>query len=112
MAFFYLPIFPLGIPISLVGFFLGYYLERFNFTHLYKRPEMLNETICNFYMDYFVVVLFVYGLGDFLFMRNNFKNNKFGYVNLIISSVLMIFPKNYIFDQLVREVIIKSFYRN
>ena len=98
MAFFYLPIFPLGIPISLVGFFLGYYLERFNFTHLYKRPEMLNETICNFYMDYFVVVLFVYGLGDFLFMRNNFKNNNFGYVNLIISSVLMIFPKNYIFE--------------
>ena len=98
MAFFYLPIFPLGIPISLVGFFLGYYLERFNFTHLYKRPEMLNETICNFYMDYFVVVLFVYGLGDFLFMKNNFKNNNFGYVNLIITSILMIFPKNYIFD--------------
>jgi len=42
MAFFYMPIFPLGFIFAFIGFVFGYLLELFNFTHIYKRPEMLD----------------------------------------------------------------------
>lgn len=48
MTMFYLPIFPIGVPISLLGLILAYYLEKYNFTHNYKRPEMLNQKLENF----------------------------------------------------------------
>ena len=65
MTFLYIPIFPLGVPISLFGFILGYLLEKYNFTHIYKRPEMLNESICFFLfqilMFFFSVFLLEFG---------------------------------------------------
>ena len=72
LSLFYIPIFPFGIIISLVGFLFSYYLELFNFTHLYKRPEMINEKICLFYFEYFVINLFIFSLGTLLFMKNIF----------------------------------------
>ena len=50
---FYLSIFPLGVPISLMGFVFGYFLEKFNFTHSYRKPEMLNEKLGEFYFNFF-----------------------------------------------------------
>ena len=57
MSLFYLSIFPIGFIISFLGFVLGYLLELYNFTHSYKRPEMLDETIIQilcglFYCDF------------------------------------------------------------
>ena len=34
MSFFYIPIFPLGMPISLLGFIFGYWLEKYNFANI------------------------------------------------------------------------------
>ena len=45
MCLFYFPIFPLGFIITFIGFIFGYFLEKFNFTHLCKRPEMIDEII-------------------------------------------------------------------
>jgi hypothetical protein len=59
MCYFFLPIFPLGFIISFVGFIFGYFIEKFNFTHLYKRPEMLDEIITKEYSEYFVIILFI-----------------------------------------------------
>lgn len=67
MALFYMPIFPMGFFICLIGFILGYILELFNFTHLYKRPEMLDEIITKVYADYFIIILFIAGIGDYFF---------------------------------------------
>ena len=32
-------------------------LELYNFTHLYKRPEMLDESITRAYTDNFIIIL-------------------------------------------------------
>ena len=97
MSFFYIPIFPLGVPISLLGFILGYFLEKFNFINMYKQPEMLNQNICFFYIENFKVILFCYSIGCFLFMNDVFPHNKWTTSNLIIFGLLCFIPYTKIF---------------
>ena len=92
MTLFYLPIFPAGFIISVLGFILGYFLELYNFTHIYKRPEMLDEIIAKVYADYFIVILFIGGIGDFIFFHEIFPNNKMSLANIIIFGLLIIIP--------------------
>ena len=97
MTFLYIPIFPLGIVISLVGFILGYLLEKFNYAHMYKRPEMLNHKLCVFYVNHLDVIFFVYAIGDYIFMYNAYKNEIIPLVKIIIFGVLTIIPyKNFL----------------
>ena len=92
MSFFYIPIFPLGIIISLLGFILGYWLEKYNFANMYKTPEMLSRQIVEFYTNYFVLVFFVYGIGDYIFLHECYENRTWSLVNIITFGVLIIFP--------------------
>ena len=92
MTFFYLPLFPFGIIFSICGFILGFYLEKFNIGHTYKRPEMLNEAICKFYVSYYEVNFLMLALGDFVFLRDNYTINYWQYVNLILFSISLIIP--------------------
>ena len=92
MTFLYIPIFPLGIVISLVGFILGYLLEKFNYAHMYKRPEMLNHKLCVFYVNHLDVIFFVYAIGDYIFMYNAYKNEIIPLVKIIIFGIITIIP--------------------
>ena len=92
MSFFYIPIFPLGIAISLLGFILGYWLEKYNFANMYKIPEMLNRQITEFYSNYFVLAFFVYGIGDYVFLNDCYENKAWSLVNIIFFGILIIFP--------------------
>ena len=92
MTFLYIPIFPLGVPISLFGFILGYLLEKYNFTHIYKRPEMLNESICFFYISNFNVFLFCFSIGIWMFMSENFRTQIWSLIDIILFGVLCIIP--------------------
>ena len=92
MTFFYIPIFPLGVVISLTGYIFAYFLEKFNFIHMYKMPDMLNQNICLFYINNFVIILFCYSIGCFLFMNDVFPNNKWTLSNLLLFGLLCLFP--------------------
>ena len=92
MTLFYLPIFPLGFIISFIGFVFGYLLELYNFTHLYKRPEMLDEIITKVYAENFIIILFIGAIGDYFFFHDIFHNNKMSIANIIIFGVLIIIP--------------------
>jgi hypothetical protein len=92
MTLFYLPIFPMGFIISFVGFILGYFLELFNFSHTYKRPQMIDEIITKFYADYFIVILFIGSIGDYFFFHDIFPSNTFSLISIIIFGVLIIIP--------------------
>jgi hypothetical protein len=94
MAFLYIPIFPLGIPISLFGFLFGYWLEKYNFAHRYKRPEMLNRQLCEFYANYFVVCLAVFGIGDYVFLHDIYDSNMWSLINMILFIVIIFIPYN------------------
>ena len=99
MSFLYIPIFPLGIIISLIGFVLGYWLEKFNFANMYKRPEMLNRQIAEFYVQYFIVVLFVFGIGDYVFLSDAYDSRVWSLLNIIIFGVLIIMPYHQILNR-------------
>ena len=92
MCFFFMPIFPLGFIFSVIGFIFGYFLEKFNFTHLYKRPEMLDEIITQTYADYFIIILFIGGIGDYVFLHDVFDNRRWALINIIVFGVLIIIP--------------------
>ena len=97
MSFFYMPIFPMSIAISFFGFIFGYLLEKYNYSKMYKRPEMLNSKICEFYSNYYIINFFVLCLGNYIFLRDNNKSNLWCICNLVIFGVLMIIPYNQIF---------------
>ena len=92
MTMFYLPIFPLGVPISLLGLLLAYYLEKFNFTHSYKRPEMLNEKLGEFYFSFFIFASISYSIGNYFFMKDIFDDKIWPLLNISIFSFLAIIP--------------------
>ena len=92
MSFLYIPIFPLGVLISLIGILLGYWLEKFNFANMYKRPEMLNRQIAECYVKYFVLVLFVFGIGDYIFLSDAYETRIWSLINIILFGVLIIIP--------------------
>ena len=94
MGFFYLPIFPLGIPINLFGFIFTYILEKYNFIRRYKKPINLNGRIYEVYSNFFVINLFMVSLGDYLFLKDTLDSNFWLIVNIIVFSILVIFPYN------------------
>ena len=98
MSFLYMPIFPLSIAISLVGFIFGYFLEKFNFSKMYKRPEILNSKICEFYSNYFPINFLMLTIGDFLFLNEEDKTSLWSIINVILFASLIIIPYNQIFD--------------
>ena len=88
MTMFYLPIFPLGVVISLLGFVLAYYSEKYNFTQGYKRPEMLNEQLGEFYFNFFICIMFSYSLGNFFFTKGLFTNDSWPIINICFFDAL------------------------
>ena len=92
MSFLYIPIFPLGLIISFFGFFFVYWLEKFYFANMYKKPEMLNRHIAEFYVSYFIVVFFAYGVGDYIFLKDVYDSKIWSLVNIIVFGVLIIIP--------------------
>ena len=94
MTFFYMPIFPLGPGITLVGVILNYFIEKFKCIRIYKRPEKLNEQIAFFYIDYFVLCFFFWAIGNYIFFAEQFSNKFFELFNIIFYGVLIIIPYN------------------
>ena len=90
MTFFYMPIFPLGALFSAVGLILTFICEKLYFIHFYKRPEMFNESICKFYLEYFIFNIWIYAIGDYIFT----PKSKWSLLNIILFAILTIIPYN------------------
>ena len=65
ISFIFAPIFPLGFCISFFGFIFGYWLEKFNFSKMYKKPEKLDKQIAKYYIQYFAEIFSSYYLGSY-----------------------------------------------
>ena len=103
MSFIFAPIFPLGFCISLIGFIFGYWLEKFNFSKKYKKPEKLDKQIAEYYVSYFIIIFVAYGLGSFYFLPDFYDNSSnFGidiwlWVNSSLFNYLLFIPFNVCF---------------
>ena len=103
ISFFYIPIFPLGVLISLFGLFIGYFLEKYNFCNIYKRPEMLNDQLYKTYINYFITALFICGVGDYIFKNDLYNTSFWSLINIILFGVLIIVPYQYFINYLIKD---------
>jgi len=92
MTMFFLPIFPIGVPISLLGLILAYFLEKYNFTHHYKRPEMLNQKLGKFYFNFFICIFLSYCFGNYIFSWLAKLDDSWSIISLIFFGVLSVIP--------------------
>ena len=53
---------------------------------------MLGAKICKFYVDYFIIVLFVYALGDYFFLRDIYRTSFWSFFNLITFGFFIFVP--------------------
>ena len=95
MTFLYISIFPFGVLISLGGFIICYFLEKYNFINNYKRPEVLNNSLFFFYMRNYVIFIFFIGIGDYIFLSDVYNTKVWSIVNIIFSGILIVIPFNF-----------------
>ena len=99
MTFLYISIFPFGVLISLGGFIFCFLFEKYNFINNYKRPEILNNTLFYFYLEYFIIIIFFIGVGDYIFLSDVFDSRAWSLVNIIFLGILIVVPYNYFLNQ-------------
>jgi hypothetical protein len=78
--------------IAFIGFIFAYWVDKYVLTHQCKRPDMIDEIIEKYYANYFIVVLFIGGIGDYIFLHNAYDNNSWTLVNIIVFGVLIVVP--------------------
>ena len=57
---------------------------------------MLNDIICKVYINFFIVCLFISGLGDYIFKNDVYETKIWPLINIITFGVLIIIPYNFI----------------
>ena len=90
MCFFFASVFPLGFGISLIGLIFAYWLEKFNFSKMYKKPEKLGEQIAEYYITYFFMIFYAYGIGSFILLTGISGFFDFRYHDIWITIILII----------------------
>ena len=90
---FYMSIFPIGMIFGFAGLLLAY-ISEFFYVGLYKRPEVLNSKLCIFYVSHFKWAIFVFALGNYIFLSPLNKNQRLNWslINLIVFFVLGLIP--------------------
>ncbi len=93
ISLFYMSIFPIGMIFGCVALIFAY-ISEFFYIGLYKRPEVLNSTLCRFYVSNFKWVVFIFVLGNYIFLSPLNKNQRTNWslINLIIFLVLGLIP--------------------
>ena len=96
LSFFYIQIFPFGLIITSFGFIFAYWIEKYNFAKIYKKPKKLDKLIAEFYTNYLVVALFIYQIGDFLFIyyfySYHYQRYTWKLVKIIVFSLFIFLP--------------------
>ena len=106
ISLFYMSIFPIGMIFGFGALILTYFLE-FIYIGLYKRPEILNSRLCKFYVQNFKWSIFIFALGNYIFLgslNENQRKNSWSLINLLVFFVLGLIPyQNYIFYSIGSE---------
>ena len=93
ISLFYMSIFPIGMIFGFVALIFAYFSE-FCYMGLYKRPEILNASLCRFYVSNFRWVIFIFALGNYIFLGfiNKKQRENWSLINLIVFFVICIIP--------------------
>ena len=90
MSFFFASVFPLGFCISLIGLIFAYWLEKYNFCNMYKKPEKVDKEIAEYYITYFFIIFYAFGIGSFHFLIGDLGYFGFEFHDIWITTTLII----------------------
>ena len=100
MSFIYIPIFPLGLGISLLGLIFGYWLEKFNFSKMYSKSKQLDKQIAEVYMKFFIIIFWAYSLGDTYFLSDVYEKDTLYYAKFFLPfNFLILIPFHSLFQK-------------
>jgi hypothetical protein len=101
---FYACLFPIGMPISLVGIFFMYWTDKILLLRRFKKPQELASDICEQMFEVIELVPFIYSLGNVIFIKLTSENgvdanfDKESVAALIVSAVAYLFPVSSILE--------------
>ena len=98
ISFVFAPIFPLGFCISFIGFIFGYWLEKFNFSKMYKKPEKLDKQIAEYYINYFAIIFSAYYIGSYYFILDFDNFEIWNWINYIYMLFIYYFRRCFLID--------------
>jgi hypothetical protein len=92
-SLFYMSVFPIGMIFGFASLILAYVSETF-YIGLYKRPEILNSSLCRFYVSNFKWSMFIFAIGNYIFLGSTNENQRktWSLINLIVFSVISLIP--------------------
>ena len=93
ISLFYMSIFPIGMIFGF-GALIFAYISEFFYIGLYKRPEVLNSSLCRFYVSNFKWAIFIFAVGNYIFLGpiNEDQRISWSLINLIVFFVLCLIP--------------------
>ena len=93
ISLFYMSIFPIGMIFGFVALLFAY-ISEFFYIGLYKRPEILNSRLCRFYVSNFKWAIFIFSLGNYIFLSplNENQRTNWSLINLIVFLVICLIP--------------------
>ena len=93
VSLFYLSIFPIGMIFGFFGLLITY-ISEFFYVGMYKRPEILNSKLCKLYIYHFKWLIFIFSLGNYLFIGwlSKDKPVNWSLINLIVFFILCLIP--------------------
>ena len=93
ISLFYMSIFPIGMIFGFVALIIAY-ISEFIYIGFYKRPEILNSQLCRFYVSNFKWAIFIFALGNYIFLSPLNKNQRVNWslINLIVFLVICLIP--------------------
>ncbi len=92
-SLFYMSVFPIGMIFGFGALILTY-ISEFFYIGLYKRPEVLNSSLCRFYVSNFKWSIFIFAIGNYIFLApiNKDQRTSWSLINLIVFFVLCLIP--------------------
>ena len=92
-SLFYMSIFPIGMIFGF-GALVFTYISEFFYIGMYKRPEVLNSSLCRFYVSNFKWSIFIFAIGNYIFLApiNKDQRTSWSLINLIVFFVLCLIP--------------------
>ena len=92
-SLFYMSIFPIGMIFGF-GALVFTYISEFFYIGMYKRPEVLNSSLCRFYVSNFKWSILIFAIGNYIFLApiNRDQRLSWSLVNLIVFFVLCLIP--------------------
>ena len=93
ISLFYMSVFPIGMIFGFVALVIAY-ISEFIYMGFYKRPEVLNSQLCRFYVSNFKWSMFVFAVGNYIFLGSTNENQRTNWslINLIVFFVIGLIP--------------------